>query len=126
MTVRLPYDGREPKWVKTFHIKSSATLTDLMEFTLNSIDFDFDHSYDFFLRRYHTGYDGEVSENLKLYEVYPSDKKKLFLLYDYGDNWLFEFRKSRKKVVADKEIKYPKIVNTIGEDPIQYPTYDDE
>jgi len=45
---------------------------------------------------------------------------KLYYLFDYGDNWLFQIKKLRKRIVEDVKIKYPRIVTSIGINPKQY------
>ena len=71
--------------------------------------------------------DGEVHAMAieKLNEIYPITGYKLYYLFDFGDSWLFEIKKSRKKIVEEKNKKYPIIVESTGVDPEQYPDYEE-
>ncbi|MFT5812399.1 MAG: hypothetical protein ACI9VT_000133 [Psychroserpens sp.] len=48
---------------------------------------------------------------------------RLYYLFDYGDNWLFQIKKSKKRVVEDVKVKYPRIVKSMAVSPEQYPEY---
>jgi len=65
--------------------------------------------------------------NVTLESLYPLEKgKKLYYLFDYGDNWLFKITKSRKKPTEPMEgIEYPRVVESVGNNPEQYPIYDE-
>ena len=48
--------------------------------------------------------------------------RKLFYLFDYGDHWLFQIQKSRKKPrIANPDVNYPRLVGSVGTKPEQYP-----
>jgi hypothetical protein len=40
---------------------------------------------------------------------------KLYYWFDFGDDWTFEIKKSRKKIEKKDNVKYPRIVKKIGE-----------
>ena len=53
--------------------------------------------------------------------------KKVFYMFDYGDSWLFQLTKSRKKPhAAEAGITYPRVVSEEGTKPDQYPDWDEE
>ena len=65
---------------------------------------------------------------LTLEDVFPLEKgKKLYYLFDYGDEWLFKITKSGKKPHnPEKGVKYPAVIEKLGENPEQYPMWEDE
>ena len=51
----------------------------------------------------------------------------LFYLFDYGDSWRFKIRKTnRKQQFAAEGVEYPRVVGAEGENPKQYPMWDDD
>jgi hypothetical protein len=57
--------------------------------------------------------------NLKL-------KQEFMYLFDYGDEWRFKVRVHAINEEADPEAQYPRLVESVGEAPPQYPEWDDE
>ncbi len=45
---------------------------------------------------------------------------KFYFLYDFGDKWIFQIRKSRKRIKAETNVKYPRIIERIGDDPLSH------
>lgn len=120
--------------IKVIEIDSSSTLEDLHFTIQEAVDFDDDHLYEFYISRTkwsrnRTRFDDENEEiyNLTLENLYPLEKRKqLFYLFDYGDHWLFKISKSRKKPQAPVDgVKYPRIIESIGKNPEQYPDWDE-
>jgi len=62
---------------------------------------------------------------IKLRDIYPLGRKKLYYLFDFGDKWTFEIRKARGGKKLEAGIKYPRVVEAIGPDPEQYPIWED-
>ena len=52
-----------------------------------------------------------------LKSIFPLGDLKFYFLYDFGDNWIFQIKKSRKRIEAEVGVQYPRIVQKIGEDP---------
>ena len=51
----------------------------------------------------------------------------MFYLFDYGDSWVFQVSKTRKKPFEPiTDINYPNIVSQSDFKPEQYPDWDDE
>ena len=49
-----------------------------------------------------------------------------YYLFDIGDDWRFEIRKSRRKPrQAENGVKYPRVIHSIGPNPLQYPVYEE-
>ena len=45
--------------------------------------------------------------------------------FDFGDCWLFQIKKSRKKKTVEKQKKYPVLIESKGSNPEQYPDYEE-
>ena len=129
----------EDEWVREFEIPSNFTLGDLHFAILEMIGFDNDHLYDFFAGRRSSNRKYIFSEDenwdqresvfcsTTLESIYPLPKNmKLFYIFDYGDNWTFRIVKTRKKSKEIENIvEYPRVLKGVGENPDQYPIYDD-
>jgi hypothetical protein len=120
----------EEEWICVIEIDCSSTLEDLHFIIQDAVGFDNDHLYEFYIARTERSRDRVRfdDENQEIYELtiedlYPLDKgKKLFYLFDYGDHWLFNLSKSRKKPQQpEKSTKYPRIIEKTGKNPEQYP-----
>jgi hypothetical protein len=100
------------------------------------IDFENDHLFEFYAGRNERNrkiefsdnpgypYDGGDYESILLKDIYPFKGLKLYYLFDLGDNWLFEIRKSRKKAKVQQDTKYPRIISDNGIKLRQY--YDED
>ena len=123
----------EEECIRSIEIDSSSTLEDLHLAIQDAVDFDNDHLYEFYISRTERSGDkirlndesGDIY-NVTLESLYPVEKrKKLYYLFDYGDNWVFQITKSRKKPTEPmKGIEYPRVVERVGSNPEQYPLYD--
>jgi hypothetical protein len=82
--------------------------------------------YEFYTGRNPRNRQYAVPKNAKLNEIYPLSGLKLYYLFDFGDHWLFEITKSRKTAKKAKGIRYPRVIESVGKNPEQYPEYDDE
>ncbi len=65
-------------------------------------------------------YDSGNYRYVSLNEVYPLKGLKLYYIFDFGDNWVFEIKKMRKKKTAQEDTKYPRIIEAVGANPDQY------
>jgi hypothetical protein len=102
------------------------------------IDFENDHLFSFYAGKNdrnqkikfsdNPGYpdDGGNYKGILLKTVYPLKGLKLYYLFDFGDNWLFEIRKSRQKTEPQHDTQYPRIVSDNGVKLRQYLGYDFE
>ena len=50
--------------------------------------------------------------------------RKLAYLFDFGDEW--RVRLTLRQVTADDVGPYPRVLESVGEAPPQYPDYDEE
>ncbi len=129
----------EDDWVREVEISSKNTVDDLHLDILKIIGFDNDHLYDFFAGRRSSNRKIIFTENESwevrqsvfystvLEDIYPLlPNIKLYYIFDYGDRWTFRIVKTRKKLkVKDENIEYPRVIKEIGENPHQYPIYEE-
>ena len=103
--------------------------------SVNAIgDFGRDHPFSFYLAHVHGGEKhwlctsedwNEVEDffcRTSLQEVLPTGRRHLFYLFDFGDYWTFEIRKSRRVHVPEPRVRYPRVIERRGPDPEQYPS----
>ena len=136
-------------WATTVEIDASSTLDDLHEQILEAVSFDDDHIYEFYIARTHRsrqrirfgkeldddfgfgfGFDDNVKGTpwgTRLESLFPLPKNmKLFYLFDYGDNWVFQVSRTRKKPFEpEPKVQYPRLLSESGVKPEQYPAMDD-
>ena len=134
------WDPAEDKnfWEATIEAPDILSLSELHHFIQDTVSFDNDHLYEFYAGRNYRnrkvvfseepGYplDGGNYEAIRLKDIYPFEVKglKLYYLFDYGDEWIFEIRKSRKKVKPIQDNIYPRVVSHNGVELKQYQVYD--
>jgi hypothetical protein len=119
-------------WQATIEIASSATLEDLHLAIQSAVGFSDDHMYMFYVARTHrsrerTAFDNENGsiEETTLAELFPLKDQKLFYWFDFGDDWKFTIERTRAAPrVGEKGAKYPRLVDTRGDAPVQYPACD--
>ncbi|MCK5681114.1 hypothetical protein KAI46_09940 [bacterium] len=125
--------------IRLIEIDSTASILDLHFAIQQSVDFDNSHMFEFFIGRtprnrtifvggkpnWDTFDPFREYENVSLSEVFPLQSgMKLFYLFDFGDSWIFQVTKSpRKDKKAIPDIQYPRVVDTKGENPEQYPEW---
>lgn len=125
---------------RTIAIQADSTLYDLAGAALYSFDFGMDHAFGFYdnirtWTRSTEGYElfadmGEADEfpgvkETKLSKAYPVAKKKLLLLFDYGDEWRFIVQYV-KDLELPQSTKLPVVLSSKGDAPDQYGYDDDE
>ena len=124
--ISFPYDENDIPWSKTVEVKEDFSLQQLHKYIQKIVDFDDDHLYEFYVGKKPGNKAYLVPKKTKLNEIYPITGYKLYYLFDFGDSWLFEIKKSRKKVVQEeKNKKYPILVESTGVNPEQYPDYEE-
>ncbi len=139
LRVKLPLIRSE--CVRLIEIKSNASFLELHKAIQRAVDFDDDHLFEFFIgrhsrnRAYAIG--GEpnwdtfnpvkIYQQVHLSSVLPlPTNMKLFYLFDFGDNWLFQITKTRHKDKAPQPgIIYPRVIEAKGKNPEQYPDWEE-
>jgi hypothetical protein len=116
-------------WEAKIEIDSSSSLDDLHLAIQKYVEFNNDHLYEFYTSRNersknrmrYSDENGSVF-NTTLDMLYPLKKgDSLYYLFDYGDSWIFKITRTMKKQFKpmSKE-KYPKLIEELGNKPIQY------
>ncbi len=62
-------------------------------------------------------------------DLYPLKKhRKIFYLFDYGSSWYFRILRTQDQPKEKEQgIEYPRLIKSIGKNPLQYdPRYDEE
>jgi len=126
--------------VRVVEIDTCASLLDLHGVIQGSVGFDDDHMFEFFAGQNPRqrkllfaddadwAYEADALADITLEHVYPLPKSlKLYYHFDFGDDWYFEIRKSRKKPLPPEPgVVYPRVVERVGPNPPQYGGYDGE
>ena len=124
---------REP-CVRVVEIDEQASLMDLHSAIQDAVGFDRDHLFHFFLAndrspRARRHWLSEAEDYEDWYEefrhvpvgsIWPQKRKKLYYLFDFGDQWTFEIRKRRKTKAPEPGVSYPPVIERSGADPEQY------
>ncbi len=125
--------------IRVIEIDEKACLYDLHDAIQDAVEFGRDHPFEFFLanspsrganRQWLTEKDEwEDKEDdffrIKLIDIWPTGRKKLYYLFDFGDKWTFEIRKGRGGKEPEQGVKYPRLLKAIGPNPEQYPRYEE-
>jgi hypothetical protein len=125
-------------WEAVIEIPVSYSLFDFHLYIQKITDFENDHLFEFYAGRNErnrkllfsedSGYpdNGGDYSNILLKDIYPLKGLKLYYLFDYGDNWVFEIHKLRNKAIQKDGEKYPRIVSQTGDKLIQYIDFEDD
>lgn len=111
----------------------SSSAAELHHCIQHAVDFDDDHLYEFYLSNSGRSRNRDVvasydhADTVSLADIFPLPKgKKLFYLFDFGDNWVFSVSKSRMPsfdpVIG---VTYPQLVGEKGDRPIQYQDWEE-
>ena len=118
--------------IRVIEIDENAVLYDLFDIIREANGFGFEHMHVFYLGRSPRNqkvvfgdesewYDHECRPyDSALREIYPLGNLKFYFMYDFGDKWVFQIKKSRKRIVPEANIKYPRIIDRIGDNPLQH------
>ena len=115
--------------VKICHVDPAHKLKKLCQFILDSFEFDNDHLHQFYISKNGNPYGSQtrkVNSGSTIGSVYPlPEKTHLYLLFDFGDKWVFKIERMNKKVSWNSKAKYPVVIEEKGDNPIQYPNYNE-
>ncbi|GAX62633.1 plasmid pRiA4b ORF-3 family protein [Candidatus Scalindua japonica] len=125
-------------WKRVIELSEETDLYDLHLYIQKIIGFDNDHLFEFFVGKSwrkrervfgnedENGFEERKGLDTMLNEVYPLTGLKLYYHFDFGDSWMFKIKKGRKKKYLVKGITYPRVIESEGENPDQYPSWEDE
>ena len=129
----------EEPCVRVIAMDDSASLWELHEAIQDAVSFGRDHPYDFYTANSGSPWanrqwlgggleDWDDKERafgeIRLKDIWPLGRKKLYYWFDFGDSWIFEIRKLRSSK-ADASLSTPQVLERIGPDPEQYPVFDE-
>ena len=135
--------ARKKSIYRDIEIEASKSLYALAEAINVAFGFDFDHAFGFYSKvapskmfdanpRYELFADMEDGdsdagsvERTKIATVFGTRGKTMLFLFDYGDEWRFRVELRALGEKAPKR-RYPRLVASMGDAPLQYPDYDDE
>jgi hypothetical protein len=141
-TLRIKLPQTISKCIRVIEIESSSSFLQLHEAIQDAVDFDNDHLFEFFIGRHpgHRAYSIgsepnwdtfnpiKTYSNVRLSSVWPLPSgMKLFYLFDFGDNWLFQINKTKHKdKVIQPGVAYPRVIEAKGKNPEQYSDWEYE
>lgn len=129
LTIRFPhnqYSEDDMEWSRTIEAREDYSLLKLHNYIQDIIEFDNDHLYEFYIGKNPRNRIQSLPNKIKLNEIYPLPGLKLYYLFDFGDNWLFEIIKSKKIKDAALGVTLPSLIEAIGENPVQYPDCEEQ
>ena len=112
-------------------VPADATLDDLVNLVLRSVKFDDDHLYELTYRdrlgsnvsALHPAMDeGPWADQILIGTLPMEPGQTMQLLYDFGDSWRFTIKLER--IDPDVKKKTPRILESHGKAPEQYPNWD--
>lgn len=139
MIIRAKLEDRKTTY-RDIYLDPFVNLHTVASYVIDSFGFDFDHCFGFFqsqdihgkgksLEHFELFYDmdQEVEENCGSVgrtiasDIFISNKQKWWMLFDYGDDWVFEL----ECIDVDDEgrLKSGAVIKTKGEAPTQYERY---
>jgi hypothetical protein len=139
--------GRKSIW-RRMALRGTQTLDDLHEAIYDAFDRYDEHLYSFYFpppgskgrTRMRDGdeytcsgtFEGPwgdewdaKSTDVKLAALGLTPKRKFYYLFDFGDEWWHEITVEKTDAPAEKG-KYPRVLETHGASPPQYPDFDDD
>jgi hypothetical protein len=125
LEISFPYSEDDEPWSRVIEVREDFTFMQLHKYIQKIVEFDDDHLYEFYVGKNHRNRSGDIPNTAKLNEIYPLNGFKIYYLFDFGDSWLFQIKKSRKNLEEDKQVKYPRLIKSTGINPEQYPEYED-
>jgi Plasmid pRiA4b ORF-3-like protein len=117
-------------------IESNASFLQLHKAIQDAVNFDNDHLFKFYLGRHPDQHadtiGGEPNWNsynpvnryrkIRISDTWPlRTGYKLYYLFDFGDQWIFQINKTRHKdKIAQPGVDSPRVIEAKGKNPEQY------
>jgi len=140
LQVKLPQIRSE--CVRVIEIDYKSSFLELHYAIQNAVEFDNDHLFQFYLGRHPDQHvytiGGEPSWNgynpvnryrkISISGTWPLPTGyKLYYLFDFGDQWIFQINKTRHKdKLSQSGVSYPRVIEAKGKNPEQYPVWEYE
>ncbi len=133
---------QDKRIIRKIQIASTKTLYNFAKVITQAFDFEFDHCFGFYdtlkdrknsKKMFELFVDiGEESrpqakgvKKTKISQAFKDIGEKMIFLFDYGDGWQFNVELLEKRNAQKMDLK-PKVLESVGEAPLQYPPYEDE
>ena len=119
--------------VRLVETDEDASLLDLHNIVQDAVDFGRDHPFEFFIangplptarRKWITMAEEweekvAVFSSTKLKDVHPVGRKRLYYIFDAGDQWTFDIRRLRGTKEPEEGATYPRVIEAVGPNPKQ-------
>ena len=116
-------------------VDGCSSLEDLHLIIQDTVEFDNDHMFEFYIAK--TQHSRECKHfkcndqsicNITIESfIETSQGKKMFYLFDYGDSWVFQVSKTRKKPFESvSNVNYPNVMSQSDFKPEQYSDWDED
>jgi hypothetical protein len=132
----------DAKIYRDIEISGDASLYKLAEVINNVFGFDFDHAFGFYDNKKNPYKSKEFYElfkdmgegslpgsqsvkKSKVADAFDRNGKNMVFLFDYGDEWLFEVKRTEMRDKAAPKAFW-KLLKSVGDAPPQYPDYEEE
>ena len=129
----------EDECIRIVEIDDESSLYGLHEVIQDAVDFGRDHPFEFYTANSSSPWarknwlteenEWQAKESdfcqIRLRNIYPLGRRKLYYLFDFGDKWTFEIRKARSGKAPQPDAKYPRVIEAIGPNPQQYPRWEE-
>lgn len=131
---------------RTVALRSDQKLLDLHEVLRCAFDWDDDHLYSFWLKGDFWANDGSEythpfhaeanvlgpfapnppprSADTRLNRLRLKKGQRIAYLFDFGDEWRLSLM--FREIIAADDGPYPRVIETVGKAPPQYPDYDED
>jgi len=134
---------QEKRIIRKIQIVSTKTLYNFAKVITQAFDFEFDHCFGFYdsLKDHKnckkafelfvdTGEGSTYSvakgvKKTKIAQAFKDIGEKMIFLFDYGDGWQFNVELLGRRNTEKLDLK-PKVLESIGKAPLQYPPFEDE
>lgn len=133
--IKLPEPMEGNHWECVMEVDGDTNLEDLHLIIQDAVEFDNDHMYEFYIAKTDRARERQNFEcdeqsicNTTIESfIQMAQGKKMFYLFDYGDSWVFQISKTRKKPFEPvSNTTYPNILSQSDFKPEQYPDWDEE
>ena len=123
--------------IRVIEIPEDLSLDDLHRAIQGAVEFGNDHPYEFYAGRQpfsrkvtygeppESPFDIPEFADIPLNQVFPlPERMKLHYWFDFGDDWTFQITKGRKVKPPEAGVEYPRVIESVGPNPVQYPSFE--
>ena len=124
--------------IRVIEIEEDASLYELHDAIQETVHFGRDRPFEFYIanswrgwkktwltRRHEWEKKEEDFFRVKLKDIWPLGRKKLYYPFYFGDQWTFEITKARGSKNPAERLSYPRVIKVVGPNPEQYPRFEE-